>query len=213
MQRHRKLPRTSRIMNITHFHSVKNWKSMYCESKLERDVMLTLEFDCNVKAYVSQPLSITWVLNDTEIRYTPDLLVQTINDDFYFIEVKPFFAFQLEKNIQKFAYLQSHFREKYQRELQLVSCRDIYIDAQISNLDSLYRFKKFSVTQEVLELFNELPSVIDSTFYQQLCSDTNKCRFNNFMTLVSHNFFTFDATQSFESQQVLFEKKEPSCHY
>jgi hypothetical protein len=213
MQRQRKLLKTSRIMNITHFYSVKNRKAMYCESKLERDAMLVLEFDCKVKAYVSQPLSITYVLNDKEIRYTPDILVQTINDDYYFIEVKSFDAFQLVKNIQKFAYLQSHFREKYQRELQLVSCRDIYIDAQISNLDSLYRFKKFSVTRESLALFNELPSVIDSTFYQQLCSDTNKSRFNNFMTLVAHSFFTFDVTKNLEFHQSVFEKQEAQCNY
>ena len=175
--------------------------------------MLTREFDDDVEAYTSQPLSINYVLNEKEIRYTPDILVQTIASDFYFIEVKSFYAFQLEKNRQKFAYLQSHFREKYQRELKLISCRDIYIDAQITNLDSLYRFKKFSVSKEAEELFSELPNVINSMAYQQLCRDKNTHRFNNFMTLVAHNFFKFDATQPFDSQQSLFKKMETLCNY
>jgi hypothetical protein len=213
MQRHRKLPRTSRIMNISHFYSVKNRKAIYCESKIERDALLTLEFDGNIDAYTSQPFSITYELNDKEVRYTPDTLVQTHSGDFYLIEVKPFYAFQLEKNMQKFAHLQSLFHEKYQRELRLMSCRDIYIDVQIPNLDVLYRFKRLKVTQEVEQLFKELPNLIDSTIYQQLCSDKNKIRYNSFMTLLAHDFFNFDVTRPFECQQAVFEKREALCNH
>tara|TARA_R110002124_G_scaffold65577_9_gene179340 strand:+ start:455 stop:1084 length:630 start_codon:yes stop_codon:yes gene_type:complete len=208
MQRQRTLPRTSRVLNITHFYSIKNRKSIYCESKLERDVMLTLEFDTNILAYTSQPLSINYELNDKEIRYTPDLLVQTVTGDFYFIEVKPHSIFQLEKNKQKFAFLRAHFRNRYQRELQLMRCHDIYIGAKIPNLDSLYRFKKFNVTQAAKVLFDELPSVIDSTIYRQLRRHENKHRFNDFMTLLAHDFFNFDITKNFESTQSLFKKRE-----
>jgi len=57
------------------FYSLKNKKSIFFESKLERDFFLTLEFDTDVISYEEQPMELSYHHNNRTYRYTPDCIV------------------------------------------------------------------------------------------------------------------------------------------
>ena len=77
----RKVPRRHNGVSGKH-PSVKNQKVLRYESTLERDFMLSLEFDLEVDSFVEQPLTIYYhKVQDNEqairrnLRYTPDLVI------------------------------------------------------------------------------------------------------------------------------------------
>ena len=69
-------------------YSLKNQKSIYFESKLERDFFLTLEFDKDVISYEEQPVRLSYERNGRTYPYTPDCLVQYTDRLSCIVEVK-----------------------------------------------------------------------------------------------------------------------------
>lgn len=73
---------------IGKFPSYKTGKTVWWESKLERDYLYLLEFDSDVRSYKEQPVRIVFELNGLIRRYTPDFLVERTNKK-QLVEVKP----------------------------------------------------------------------------------------------------------------------------
>ncbi|MDD5299322.1 MAG: TnsA endonuclease N-terminal domain-containing protein [Gallionella sp.] len=58
------------------FSSQKNGRSLGCESLLERDLMILLEFDDTVERFEEQPVKISFRINGKSRRsYVPDILI------------------------------------------------------------------------------------------------------------------------------------------
>jgi len=70
------------------FYSLKNKKSIFFESKLERDFFLTLEFNPDVISYEEQPMELSYQYNNRTYRYTPDCIVNFKNLSSTVYEVK-----------------------------------------------------------------------------------------------------------------------------
>ncbi len=55
--------------------STKNSRMHDFESSLERDLLITLEFDGFVESYCEQPVCIEYLHEGATSRYTPDVIV------------------------------------------------------------------------------------------------------------------------------------------
>ncbi|WP_322616779.1 hypothetical protein [Pseudomonas sp. BIC9C] len=75
--------------HIVLFPSHKNKIQIICESRLEADYCIRLEFDNNVKRYFPQPVTTKFWVTGKVIHYTPDFFVRTHDHTDYFAEVKP----------------------------------------------------------------------------------------------------------------------------
>ncbi len=83
----RKIPLNYR--NITGYvQSSKSDNYTYFESSLERDALLLLEFDFNVKQFKTQPKRFHYKHNNKNKHYTPDIWVEYRNGSCKYIEVK-----------------------------------------------------------------------------------------------------------------------------
>lgn len=84
------LPKGMWSKSIHYFYSLKNQCHCWCESMLERDALLLMEFDDDIVAYKTQPISIQYKdLQGNVRRYTPDYLFKRKSDGaFGFREVK-----------------------------------------------------------------------------------------------------------------------------
>lgn len=128
------------------FYSVKNQCSMWCESYLERDSLLRLEFQPEVSAYTTQPISFVykdWAGDDR--RYTPDQLVR-IDEKYKFGEVKRDVVANSASFREAFSHLQMHSIGRYQAPLELVVESDIRHGEYINNLKKLYGYKAVSLS-------------------------------------------------------------------
>lgn len=74
---------------IGKFSSIKNGRSVWWESQLERDYIYLLEFDSDVISYQEQPLRLIYTKDDCIHRYTPDFLVIRRDGRKQLVEVKP----------------------------------------------------------------------------------------------------------------------------
>ncbi|MBU2068779.1 MAG: Tn7 transposase TnsA N-terminal domain-containing protein [Gammaproteobacteria bacterium] len=149
----RKLPKSSLIRPVIQFYSVKNRAGMYCDSHLEVDALRFLEFAPSVKRYVTQPKSFGWKYQKRKLRYTPDILVEYINGNYEFIEVKPLALTEESGFAKKFEALQANFSEWQERELRLLTCSEIRHQDEHLRRHQLYPFRKReAVTAEQQQL-------------------------------------------------------------
>ncbi|MCK8515858.1 Tn7 transposase TnsA N-terminal domain-containing protein [Methylonatrum kenyense] len=89
----RALDRCSPIKPTISYSSPKNGRWLYCESTSERDALLGHEFDPTVIAFVTQPVTYSYVIGGKPRVYTPDTLVIRHPDadgpKVFFEEIKP----------------------------------------------------------------------------------------------------------------------------
>lgn len=144
-----------------HFPSVKNNKSINFESKLEKTLFLTLEFDDHVETYQEQPqIQIDF---DGKIKtYSADCYVHYKSDSNLqdkLIEVK--YSSEL---IKKREYFEKKFTaiKKATSELGLIFSlftEENFSQTYLDNLDFLYRYKTHGCTNEYDE---EIIALIDN---------------------------------------------------
>lgn len=202
MQRLRKLTRTSRILRLSGFSSVKNHARMYCESMMEGHALLLCEFDDSVLRYTTQPFTINYTLFNRKRRYTPDILIKLRSGAYKSVEVKPFDKLQSEKNQHKFQILQSLFPKEIGHELMLLSERDIYVGEQFNNYQVLYPYRRHPLTKDENRVFLSIPSIL--TFKQ--LADFRGSSFITAMRLVSHSRFIWDVFSPLNSESILKKK-------
>ena len=144
---------------IIHFTSVKCKEINYCESKLEYDRLLTLEFDPTVKYFEAQPSPIPYVHdNGLVARYTSDVCVTLINNIRHIEEIKYFKESNKPRILRKHALI----REQYEElgfDFKIITERDVYIGASIVNYRKLYRFLTEPISLDLIQRFTkEFPS-------------------------------------------------------
>ena len=147
----RKLDKTSRVKPTIAFYSRKNRAMMLCESRLEVDALLQLEFDDNVLKYVTQPCSVTYQNRNPPQRYTPDVLVAYRDGTYKFVEVKPFDKSIKPKFDAKFLRLQSYFLEEIGHPLGLITDKEIRVGKSAANLRLLYRFIDVNADEKTMK--------------------------------------------------------------
>ncbi len=167
----RNLRKPSANKNVYKFVSVKNGRTIMCESSLEFDCCYYLEYSDDVVRYQSQPEGYRFSYKGKEHPYTPDFLVHKKNGTSCLIEVKPL--------SQTFS---SEFQDKFRQNqimanelgtpLLLVTDRQIRNDALLNNLKLVHRYSGCIENSEhlesVLSVVNQLPSVCIKALAERL---------------------------------------------
>ncbi|MFD3301447.1 TnsA endonuclease N-terminal domain-containing protein [Aquipseudomonas alcaligenes] len=147
---------------IRHFYSVKNLARFWCESLLERDALLALEFDEAVESYKAQPVSFAYTaINGKPARYTPDQLVKFKDDRGYqFREIK--MAKRIDDALQeKMAWIRRHINDACGAGLEIVTDEDIRLGDSIFNMNMLYPYKRVFINRpEVAKIKKGMPQDI-----------------------------------------------------
>lgn len=134
----RKLTKSRQGVQLVQFPSIKNARTINCESSIESDFALLLEYDDNVVGYKAQPH--TYTLFGTEgnqIKYTPDFEVFYKNSPPRLFEIKPD-PWKLDPQlVDKLQFIINYFHNEG-IELEVVSASQIRKQPLISNLRKIY---------------------------------------------------------------------------
>ncbi len=195
----KRLARRRRKKPTLYFHSMKTQMSHWCESNLELDHLLRLEFDPTVIDFLSQPGSaVYYKKGKRKYRYTPDVWVRYA-DSIEYQEVKPR-VFAGQKFQKRISFLNLLFRKKYACDLHTVLDDDIHVDETIPNLWRLYPYLKVDLKKPgISEFIQELPP--ESTFGS--IRDTAR-KFDVSPTipfaLIANRFYSFDITRPLDDR-------------
>lgn len=149
----RELERTSPVKCITTFPSVKCKRAFFCESKLEVDALLWLEFDDTISHYETQPTTYEYEMYERLRRYTPDLRVHR-GDISYLVEIKPERQCLKPLLVEKHAVLKHFFAARRER-FELMTDKDIYVGNAIANFRLLYPYRGEPMDAELLHRFQD----------------------------------------------------------
>ena len=149
--------RKSHISVTGYFSSYKNKRQINFESKLEHDFYLLLEFDETIKSYQEQPFKVYYIYQDKKRRYTPDTIVNYIDDTQKVFEVKPIFKIQNDIELQEKIELQKQ-KIKEEKNLELCIFTDVDIDKiYMDNIKIIYNFAFIKENKEIQDkIKNEL---------------------------------------------------------
>ena len=125
-----------------HFPSRKNEGVVICESRLEADFCLWLEYDLEVVSYRPQPQTIPLFVDAVLHRYTPDFLAVYFTGEEKAWEVKPHGVYQWPAYLRKIAAAKEYFAaqgqgfelitdEAIRRQPHLRSLRWLYAHAHV----------------------------------------------------------------------------------
>ncbi|MBB6285660.1 MULTISPECIES: TnsA endonuclease N-terminal domain-containing protein [unclassified Pseudomonas] len=123
--------------HITHFPSFKNKKVVVCESELEADFCVWLEYEDQVVAYAPQPGTFSFAMEDRAVRYTPDFEISYGTGEIRYVEIKP------DHIVEDASYLRKigEFRKVCEQAgygFDLITEREIRIQPKLRNLQNLY---------------------------------------------------------------------------
>lgn len=139
----RKIPKSFRSVTGRFPSVLNNGRCIGCESRLEQEFYLKLEFDRTVRKYEEQPLVIKGEVDGKKISYTPDCLV-------YYLDGKPNrlveikFQSELDEhdaNLEARLSLGRSYAKENGLEFEVVTEVQIR-DAALDNYRLIYRFVK-----------------------------------------------------------------------
>ncbi len=154
----RKIPKNFRSLTGS-FYSLKNKKSLLFESKLERDLFLTLEFDQEVTEYEEQPVRLSYERNGRTYPYTPDCLVHFKNKNPCIVEVK--YSDEIkEKKVffkQKFDQIEKYL---HNNDFDFKLFTELDIDPiSLENMNYIYNFVTIRKQEKVEEVAKKLKNI------------------------------------------------------
>ena len=176
----RKIPKN--YLSVTgSFSSAKNGKSLGCESILEQELMILLEFDDTVERFEEQPAKVPLLVNGKKLKpYVPDILIHYLPSSSGEVrrsilgEVKH--STDLKKNKAKYApkfEAAARYAEERGWEWHIFTEKEIrtpYLD----NLKFLRRYHSEktdpALLQEVIDYMNSARSLVTlESLLQKLC--------------------------------------------
>jgi hypothetical protein len=189
---------------IRHFYSIKNQARFWCESLLERDALLVMEFDDTVEAYKAQPVSFTYSTVSGKIaRYTPDQLVKfKAAERLVFREVK--MASRVNDALQeKIEWIRRHIRSIYDAELEIITDQDVRQGSSIDNFNALYPYKRVCIAIVELErIKRKLPQEIS---FRELKERSGQLGLTESIpyALLAHGAFKFKVAELLSEETIL----------
>ncbi len=129
------------------FPSQKMGRMCYWESGLERDFFLCLEFDESVLEFFEQPPKVSFLLNEKERKYFPDVMVQKENGKL-FVEVKASERLQNPELVERYRAIRQE-ASKRGYPFYIVTEVEIYRGSYIDNLKLLFRYSREKADEQV----------------------------------------------------------------
>lgn len=173
---------------------------------LERDALLLMEFDDDIEAYKTQPISIQYKDAQGHIRrYTPDYLFKRKSHGvFGFKEVK-MAAFVNEALDAKIALINRRLKKSYGSELEVITDREIRVGCRVANLKVLYSYRRCHIDpSNVGAVLRNLPN---NFMYGDLIDCTRKLKLKDTMplTLLAHGIMSFDTSAPLLNETRLYK--------
>ncbi|WP_090726979.1 hypothetical protein [Neptunomonas qingdaonensis] len=156
------------------FSSVKCNRVFFCESALEVNALLWLEFDDAITYYETQPDSFEYYFQGRKRRYTPDLRVFQ-EEKSNLEEIKPFSKCQSDDFKLKYGAL-THLFSSMGETLSLTTDREVYVGDAVSNFRLLYRYLSEPLNSNQLDRFQAKHSTINMS-WEELKHRLHECRY------------------------------------
>jgi len=153
--------------HIVLFPSQKNNKQIICESRLEADYCVFLEFDRNVKSYFQQPVTAHLGTGRKKTYYTPDFFIRTYDHFDYFAEVKHSFSHCLPaylETLQRFEKLAITLKYDFYR----IESSNIQQRPMSDTMQTLYLRSLHTTPLEYAYLINEISNKTTLTLRELL---------------------------------------------
>lgn len=172
----RKIPKSFRSVT-GRFPSVLNGRCIGCESRLEQEFYLKLEFDRAVRKYEEQPFKISGEVDGKSISYTPDCLINYRDGrPDRFVEIK--FQGELDKqdeDLEARLTLARNYAEENGLVFDVVT-DDHIRDPALDNYRLIYRFAKppnnlESQKKHILKALSSAKTATIQGLMQDLSSD------------------------------------------
>ncbi len=137
--------------HIVHFPSLKNGRVIVCESRLEADFALGLEFDRSVSSYLPQPKTIDVAVGSALHSYTCDFEAIHLAAPTKYWEVKPD-GVQQNLGLQRlFDAVRTH-HESLGNRFEVICNKDIRREPCLGNMKLLYAKAHVVPTRTVMYL-------------------------------------------------------------
>lgn len=166
----RKIPRNHR--NITgYIHTDKGGEYTEFESGLERDALILVEFDRNIKLFESQPRTFYFTHGGKERRYTPDILIRYQDGRNFYVEVK--YRDDLKKDWEtlKPKFKAAIHQLKTEKNTRFKIWTEVEIRTQyLKNITFLLSYKKRSVEEYQVKTILKILSTVKSLKINELLS-------------------------------------------
>ena len=196
LQGTRKLTKGRSGKRIVFFPSRKNNALMPCESRLEADNCLDLEFDSSVVAYRTQPFTIDL---GAKKSYTPDSIHENKLGDIVVREVKFSGALANEELLDRLDKIRS-ILSKASIEFIVLTENNLQLPPKINNYKFLYRCSHQKYDEMLIEyaigILDRLPSPCS------LRTLRNQCNKSNLPPLIADSLL-FLSLASYDQNQVL----------
>ncbi len=189
------LPKGMWSKSIHYFYSLKNQSYCWCESMLERDALLVMEFDDDIERYKTQPISIQYKNAFGKVcRYTPDsLFKRKSSGEFVFREVK--MSNRVNEELKaKFALINRQIMKSYDSRLEIITDSEIRVGNRIDNLKVLYSYRRVDINQsDAMEIMKALPQ---EHCYSELIDCAKRLGAPDVtpLALLAHGYLYFDTT-------------------
>lgn len=174
--------KSSHVHNICKFMSLKNDAVVRTLSILEFDFCFHLEYNPDVKRYLSQPHGYHYQFNGRRCRYTPDFLVFDHQECSSFIEIKHSSQILKPDFRTRFAEKQRVALEEYDKRLILITEKQIRINPIFNNLKLLHRY---SGLHSVTKVQKSVLGYIQRKQRVQLCEVSQYLGLSEHETLIS----------------------------
>jgi len=158
------------------FYSLKNNKGVFFESKLERDLFLTLEFNKDVTAYEEQPIALEYTKGNRTYPYTPDCLIHYLKDSPSVIEVK--YSDEIETNKEAFKYKFDQITNTLKGKgytFKIFTEKDLD-DTALENMNFIYNYVTITDQSMTNETYQKLQR-IGSAPYREILSKLSLDRY------------------------------------
>jgi len=192
--RERQLPDFRYARQIWWLSSIKNKNRQWCDSLLERDYLLSMEFDDEILGYRSQPISLVYENNEGELRrYTPDAYIKTSAGGYLKeVKVRKYIDDETQHTLNL---VNKDIHHRLGTTVTFVCDDEIRIGKRIQNLSLLYSYKR--INEEKCydsPLLNEIDNRIR---FRELILLAEKMKQPKSLplTLVAHGLLTFDTTE------------------
>ena len=130
------------------FPSLKMGRMVAFESLIEQDYLYVLDYEAAVTAFEEQPITIEYIWEGAQRKYTPDFLVRR-NESRELVECKPAPLVSKEDNQRKFAAAIDWCKTKGWL-FSIVTDQDLRRGPRLANIKLLTQYARLGITSETV---------------------------------------------------------------
>lgn len=199
----RKLDKTSRVKPSILHYSHLNCLMAYAESHNEFKNLLRLEYDKNIKHYLTQPATFTIEVDGKMISHTPDVVVIYHDGTVEFIQIKLEEKSREKEYLRRFNQIVKFFKKELGVEYTLMTEASFKEGKYIENLQQLYAYLDIKLNSQITNyILKNLPSTLAISELEQSCLMHNEKDVYAW-ALIAQGHFSYDCSKMLTRQSTI----------